>query len=37
MVCERWCVCVTKLCERWCDKAVCEIRRVTELSVKDGV
>ena len=22
------------VCERWCDKAVCERRRVTELSVK---
>ena len=28
VVCERWCVCVTKLCER---------ERVTKLCVKDGV
>ena len=28
VVCERWCVCVTKLCEK---------ERVTKLCVKDGV
>jgi len=33
-VCERWCVCVTKLCVK---ESVCERCGVTKLSVKDGV
>ena len=34
VVCERWCVCVSKMV---CDKVVCERYCVTKLRVKDGL